>query len=187
MSILTNTHVRFSKPVGDELLFQHMHGSEELGKPFLYELTFFSKNSNLSPKDLLGQTLTIELDLPQSLMLPSGGHRYFNGYVARMALFGRHRSYYTYTATVRPWLWLLSKTQDCRIFQCKSVPEIIKDVFRKHGLTDFEEALTESYAPREYVGPVPRDRSRLRYPADGPGGDLLFLQARAHKACPRHG
>jgi type VI secretion system secreted protein VgrG len=56
-----------------------------------------------------------------------------------------------YSATVRPWLWLLTQASNCRIFQDKTVPEIIKQVFRSHGLTDFEESLTEKYAPREFV------------------------------------
>jgi type VI secretion system secreted protein VgrG len=128
-----------------------MHGSEELGKPFLYEITFFSEEGDLTPQDLLGQTVTVELDLPENPVLPNNGHRYFNGYVTRMGRLGRHRKYHTYTATVRPWIWLLSRARDCRIFQDKTVPEIIKAVFQKHGLTDFEESLTASYSVRNYV------------------------------------
>lgn len=151
MPVLSNTQVRFTIPADNRLLFHHMHGSEELGKPFLYELTFFSEEGNLTPEDLLGQTVTVELDLPDNSMLPNDGHRYFNGHVTRMARLGRHRSYHTYIATVRPWIWLLSRARDCRIFQDMTIPEIIKEVFRKHGLTDFEESLTVSYEARNYV------------------------------------
>ncbi len=142
MPVLSNTEVRFKIPDDNRLLFHHMHGSEELGKPFLYEITFFSEDGGLTPQDLLGQTVTVELDLPSNPVSPNNGHRYFNGYVTRMARLGRHRKYHTYTAAVRPWIWLLSRARDCRIFQDKTVPEIIKAVFQKHGLTDFEESLT---------------------------------------------
>lgn len=68
-----------------------------------------------------------------------------------MARQGRHRKFHVYSATVRPWIWLLSRAYDCRIFQGQTIPAIIKDVFRKHGLTDFEESLTATYTPRDYV------------------------------------
>ncbi len=107
MPVQSKTHVRFTLPDDKSLLFHHMHGSEELGKPFLYEIAFFSEEADLTPKDLLGQTVTIELDLPDNPVLPNEGHRYFNGYITRMARMGRYRRYHTYTATVRPWIWLL--------------------------------------------------------------------------------
>ena len=47
--------------------------------------------------------------------------------------------------TLHPWLWFLTRTADCRIFQEMAVPEIIKQVFRDHGFTDFEEALSGDY------------------------------------------
>jgi uncharacterized protein involved in type VI secretion and phage assembly len=32
-----------------------------------------------------------------------------------------------------PWLWFLTRTSDCRIFQDQTVPEIVKKVFEDHG------------------------------------------------------
>jgi type VI secretion system secreted protein VgrG len=77
--------------------------------------------------------------------------RHFNGYVTDFSLAESIGSYARYVITVRPWLWLLSRTSNCRIFQNMTVPEIIKQVFRDHGFTDFEESLTGSFASREYV------------------------------------
>jgi len=34
-----------------------------------------------------------------------------------------------YRAVLRPWLWFLTRTSNCRIFQDMSVPDIIKQVF----------------------------------------------------------
>lgn len=151
MALPSNTQARFKSPAREDLLFYHLHGAEEIGKPFLYDVTFFSTDGALSPPDLLGKPISIELDLPSSSLLPNGGQRYFHGYVARLARQGRHRNFHVYTASVRPWLWLLSRAKDCRIFQNKTAPEIIKEVFRKHGLTDFEEHLVEPYARHEFV------------------------------------
>lgn len=51
---------------------------------------------------------------------------------------------------MRPWLWLLSRTSDCRIFQNLSIPQIIKQVFRDLGFSDFEDALSRPYREWEY-------------------------------------
>ena len=52
--------------------------------------------------------------------------------------------------TVRSWLWFLTRTTDCRIFQEKTVPDIIKEVFQDHSMAVFDDGLTGTYAQREY-------------------------------------
>ncbi len=37
-----------------------------------------------------------------------------------------------------PWLWFLTRTTDCRIFQDQTVPDIVKKVFEDHGIAKFE-------------------------------------------------
>ena len=49
-----------------------------------------------------------------------------------------------------PWLWFLTRTSNCRIFQEMTVPDIIKQVFRDHGFTDFDDALSGTYRTWEY-------------------------------------
>ena len=39
---------------------------------------------------------------------------------------------------MQPWLWFLTRTADCRIFQDMTVPEIVKKVFEDHGIAKFE-------------------------------------------------
>ena len=98
--------------------------------------------------------------------------------MSRFALVGTEGRHNTYSATVRPWLWLLTRTANCRIFQEKSVPDVIKQVFRDLGLTDFDDATTGTYSPWDYLvqyresgvrglrlsGRVPRDRRWRRAP-----------------------
>jgi type VI secretion system secreted protein VgrG len=47
-------------------------------------------------------------------------------------------------------LWFLTRTSDCRIFQNKKVPDIIKEIFQENGFSDFEDKLTGSYREWEY-------------------------------------
>jgi type VI secretion system secreted protein VgrG len=130
-------------PVKD-LLFRAMQGREELARLSAFELSVLSKKPDISPGDLLGKNITVKLELR------GGGHRYFNGYVTRFAQGGMVFSYYEYLLTVHTWPWFLTRTADCRIFQGKSVPEIIKEVFADHPVALFEDGLTGKYAKREY-------------------------------------
>jgi len=52
---------------------------------------------------------------------------------------------------VVPWLWFLTRTADCRIFQEKSGPEIIKQIFGDLGFSDYEVSeIQEDHRKWEY-------------------------------------
>ncbi len=143
----TQTHrgIEVATPLGrDALLFHRMTGTEALGRPFHFELELLSENPNIPFDELLGQKITLRLELPH------GKTRYFSGHVTRFAQAESLGNLNVYHADVRPWLWFLTRTANCRIFQEKTVPDIIKEIFRGHGLTDYEEALNRRYQPREY-------------------------------------
>jgi len=142
---MDNKHpVRIKTALGDDLLFRTMEGVEELGRPFLYELELLSPYNDLSLDAVLGHDACVELDLPY------GGVRYFHGYCTRFALTGERGGYVTYGMELRPWLWFLTRTADCRIFQNKTVPEILAEIFREHGFSDFKNTLSRTYRTWEY-------------------------------------
>ena len=128
----------------NKLLFHRMEGSEQLGRLFDYELSMLSSDPDIELNDMLGQNVTV-----RSLNY-EGKERFFNGYVSRFSLVGMHGEYYLYQASVRPWLWFLTLTSDCRIFQEKTVPDIIKEVFSENGFNDFEESFSNSYRTWTY-------------------------------------
>jgi type VI secretion system secreted protein VgrG len=117
---------------------------EELGRMSTMDLDMLSPDESLALDDLLGRGFSVEL------ALDGDTPRYFHGVVAECSQIGRFGRFARYTAKVVPWLWLLTRTSDCRIFQQKSIPDIIKSVFREHGTADFEDSLTGSYSPRDY-------------------------------------
>jgi type VI secretion system secreted protein VgrG len=123
----------------DTLLFQRLHVREELSRPFEHQLTLLSTQKDVNLDDVLGKQVSVQF------ALPNGKFRYFSGYVTRMAQSGMIGRYYRYTATTRPWLWFLTRTSDCRIFQEMTVPDIIKKVFADHATTDVEYKLSGSY------------------------------------------
>ena len=46
-------------------------------------------------------------------------------------------------------VWLATRRSDCRIFQNKTVPEIVQEVLSTYGFP-IENHLAESYVPRDY-------------------------------------
>jgi type VI secretion system VgrG family protein len=129
----------------DVLLLHRMRGKEELGRLFEYQLDLLSTDATVPLDDVLGKTVTITLRRPEEEV------RYFNGFCTRIAQGGKRGRYYTYSATVSPWLWFLTRTTNCRIFQEKTVPDIIKEIFAQHSaMVDVRDELTETYTPWEY-------------------------------------
>ena len=138
----TQEHRAFEviSPLGpDVLLFRRMTAVERLGRLFQFDLDLLSEDEQIKPADLLGQSVSVRVDLPE------GGQRYFDGLVARFVQLGRHGNFAAYQATLRPWLWFLTRTADCKIFQEKTVPDIIKEVFSDNGFTDVTDQLGGSY------------------------------------------
>ena len=129
---------------GDTLLFHRMRAREELSRVSEYHLELLSEEVDLNSDDILGQNVTVTVELPDQQQ------RYFNGFVTRFSQEGTHGRYHRYCAVVRPWLWFLSRTADCRIFQEMTVPDILKQVFAEHGTADFSFELTGSYRTWNY-------------------------------------
>ncbi|MDP9029251.1 MAG: type VI secretion system tip protein VgrG, partial [Pseudomonadota bacterium] len=136
---------KITSPLGpDVLLLNEMGGGEELGRLFNFELQLTSLDANIDLNQLLGKPMSL------NLQLADGGERHFHGIVARCSQNIDQGQFASYQVTLRPWLWLLSRTSDCRIFQNLSIPQIIKQVFRDLGFSDFEDALSRPYREWEY-------------------------------------
>jgi type VI secretion system secreted protein VgrG len=124
---------------GDVLLFHGMHAREGLSQVSEFQIDLLSRRGDVEMDDILGKPVTV------SLALPDDRTRYFHGLVTRFGQSGTLGRYHRYTAIVHPWLWLLSRTADCRIFQDMTVPDILKKVFTEHGMADFVMELTAPY------------------------------------------
>ena len=128
----------------DQLLVKDATVREQLGRMSAIDIDLLSPKDDLALDDLLGRGMSLEL------AVAGESPRFFHGLVAECSQTGQLGRYSTYSARVVPWLWLLTRTSDCKIFQQQSVPDIIKSVFRQHGSSDFEDSLGGSYSPRDY-------------------------------------
>ncbi len=128
-----------------DLLFQAMTLSQGLSCLEEMQLQLLSDRSDLAAEDLLGLPMGVTAELRE------GSQRHFNGMVTRFGTGRAQGTRFGYQATVRPWLWFLTRTSDCRIFQEKTVREIVEAVFADHpAIAHFEFKLFRSYRPRIY-------------------------------------
>ncbi|MFK3642618.1 contractile injection system protein, VgrG/Pvc8 family, partial [Pseudomonas protegens] len=111
MAITQNNRlVQVDSPLGgDVLLLQSMEGNEELGRLFHYELDLTSENRAITFDQLLGKPMGLTLELHD------GSKRYFHGIVCSCRQVNGHGQFAGYRVSLRPWLWLLTRTSDCRI------------------------------------------------------------------------
>ncbi len=132
-------------PLGEDvLLFHGMHAREELSRVGEFQLDLLSDKVDIDADKILGKNVTVKIELPDD------GERFFNGFVTRFAQNGKYGRYHRYQAVVRPWLWFLSRTADCRIFQEMTVPDILQEVFSDHADNDFVLELTSTYRKWTY-------------------------------------
>jgi type VI secretion system secreted protein VgrG len=126
-----------------KLRFMSMSGQEEISRLFEYQVQAVSENGDIAADDLLGKPAAVSLD-------QGGGRtRWFHGIVAACGIDGGDGRFVSYRLTLRPWLWLLTRSADIRIFPDQSVPDIIQAVFAEYQ-GQVRLALNGSFAPRPY-------------------------------------
>jgi type VI secretion system secreted protein VgrG len=144
--MIATRSARVDSPLGDgALLFLSMSAREALGRPFSYTVDVLADDDTLDFSKLLGQVMTVELELVLTVT------REFSGYVTEIGLVGELGRYVRYRVRLNPWLSLLANTANSRIFQNQTVPDVVKQIFRDHGYGDFSEALGPDYRTWEYL------------------------------------
>jgi type VI secretion system secreted protein VgrG len=135
--------VTIQTPLGQALQFRQLRGQESISELYELDIDLLSSDKSIDPKALLGKTATVEVETD------GGGKRYIDGIVSRFGMQGQDYSQYSYKLILRPWLWLATLRSDLRIFQGKTVPDIIEEVLGKYGYP-LQKKLTRSYRAWEY-------------------------------------
>jgi type VI secretion system secreted protein VgrG len=140
-----NRPVRIATPLEEDvLLLRSMTGVERLGQPFEYELVLLSEKHDVDYKEIIGKNVTVSVNKGDK------EPRYFNGIISRFGQANYEKRLVEYRATMVPWLWLLTRSADCRIFQAMSVPDILKQIFTDFGFSDVIFRLHGTYKTWEY-------------------------------------
>ncbi len=147
--------IRIATPLGENtFIVLSFKAVESLSKMFSFQAELASERSDITFDQLSGKNATV------SLKSFDNTQRFFNGIFTSLspAEVSQQDAYSKYYAVIRPAAWLLDHCRDCRIFQDKNVPDIIKQVLGRQSLgqkgvqakIDFRLDLTGSYGPREY-------------------------------------
>lgn len=108
-------------------------------------MEFTVENTTFNPKTILGKRINLK-----TAGDTEADEFKWSGIVVSVEEIGLERGVDVYAAELRPWLWLTTLGEENRVFQNKSSGDIISDVFRTLGLTDFELQLKGTQEVREY-------------------------------------
>lgn len=135
----------FASPLGnDTLLLRGATATELVSGLSTVHASLESERDDIDAHEIVGKGAAVVIETAD------GSKRYFHGIVSRFLQGGRDTRLVEYKAELRPWLWLLTRRSNCRIFQNKTVPQIVEQVFRDSGCSDFEFKLDGTYDPRIY-------------------------------------
>ncbi|MEM7742246.1 MAG: type VI secretion system tip protein TssI/VgrG [Pseudomonadota bacterium] len=142
--VFEGRQVRLKLPSGLKGYLMRAQVDEGLSQITETKIEFMSPDIDLDLEKIVGERLLLEIDAPRDTV------RYFQGHCVTAEYLGSHLGRGYFRATVRPWIWFLTKTSNCRIFQDKSVIDILKEVFNDLGFSDFKDKTKHSYKKRDY-------------------------------------
>ena len=135
--------ITVASPSGSTLTFQRLAGFDAVSEGFAFSVALVSADLGVDVPGMLDRPMAIEAG-------GEGPRRWFHGLVSAFRLVKLDAHLAHYEAELRPWLWKLGLTHDCRIFQNLGVVEIIEQIFSKYPDAKFEKRLQGSYPPRDY-------------------------------------
>jgi len=128
-------------PVTPDVL--RFRGREALSEPFRWEIEFTTPQANLPPEQVLMKYASFRMRSGRSV----------HGIVTRLEWLSANADQSHYQVVLNSRLALLEHTRQCRLFQNQSVPEVVEQVLRGHGMEgpDFEFRLERTYPARELI------------------------------------
>ena len=142
--------ISIRSPLGEDfLLLNKVRAEEKISELFAIdvELLYHERENDkndiklVPDTDIIGQTVSIKINQDDD------GIRIMTGLLNSFNIGGRTRQFTYYYATVVPHIWLLTRHFQSRIFQQKSVPDILREVFSGF---EFDLQLKNDYKQRNY-------------------------------------
>lgn len=121
-----------TSPLGaDKLLALKLRGTEAISELFEYEAELLAEPEIVvKPSALLGKRVTITMEVGSG----RGKQRYFNGVVAQFETAGGDAIFNKYRVQIVPAMWMLSLHRQTRVFQDKTVLDIVRKVLEPYSI-----------------------------------------------------
>lgn len=147
-----NQQARLSCPLKEGVfLLKSFDGTEKISHPFKFNLHLYcpsKKKDEVEFEKLLGKEFTVECDIyDREKEQRTGEHRYFSGICVQVTEGMKDFDFTAYTVEIAPKFQLLHLQSRSRIFQQKTVLDILKEVLPKDGV---EYQVTAQLEKREY-------------------------------------
>ncbi|TNV11205.1 type VI secretion system tip protein VgrG, partial [Buttiauxella sp. B2] len=128
-------------PVTPDVL--RFRGTETLSKPFSWRIEFTTPQANIQPEQVLMKYASFIMR----------DNKVVHGIITRLEWLSTSADESHYAATLESRLALLSRSRRCTLYQNLSVPDVVEQVLRSHGLEgpDFEFRLSRQYPVRELI------------------------------------
>lgn len=128
-------------PVTPDVL--RFSGREALSEPCRWTIDFTTPQTRLAPEEVLMKHATLRMRSGKAV----------HGIITHSAWLSTTADQSHYRVELSSRLALLSRTRRCRVFQGRSVPEVVEQVLRDHGLegADFDFRLERTYPARELI------------------------------------
>lgn len=109
-------------PGAAPLLVESWVGREQLSSLYEWHISCLSTDIHIELKSLLAKQVTLKTRLPDGSL----GRR--SGWISEVAQLGADGGLARYRLTVVPWLWFATQRRRSRVFQDRSVLEIVEEV-----------------------------------------------------------
>lgn len=119
-------------------------GTDSISAPYRFDITLTSNDANIEGNSLINEKAT--------LFLKRAGQYYpYSGIITSFKYVETTVDHSIYKVVLQPSLWLLSLTVQSRVFQKKSVPDIVDHILKDAGMSGYYQLDVQSYPEREYV------------------------------------
>jgi type VI secretion system secreted protein VgrG len=139
---------RIYTPLGDDAVVpRNFEGVEGISRLYEFRIELASENGAITPQEIVGKRVTLSV-----MQADDETERYFDGFVSHFTKLPRHptRGFFEYELKVVPWTWFLTRTTNCRIFQDMTVPQVIEQIFKDFGFSDFQDQISGTHNPWTY-------------------------------------
>ena len=141
-----NRPMRVDTALGEDvLLLEGFSGDEAVSAPYGYTLDLLSEDPAIAASKVLRTAMYVTIKT-----LEGSGERLIHGLVRSFTQLGQSEGLTSYRAEIVPWLWFLSLSSDCRIFQNLSVPDIVTQVFKDQGYSNYQLKLVKPHPKRVF-------------------------------------
>ncbi|MEZ4371035.1 MAG: type VI secretion system tip protein TssI/VgrG [Polyangiaceae bacterium] len=119
---------------------------EEISRPFEIDVQFATTDTAFDVSTMLRNVVVL------TVVNELGELRNFHGVVERARMIGIQREHFLFELRMMPSLQALAHRENCRIFQDKSIVDVVTTIFNEAGFGDLVQwDISGSYAPKEFI------------------------------------